>query len=149
MRIGLISDTHGLLRPEALHLQGCDHIVHAGDIGAPQVLAALDDIAPLSAIRGNVDTGEWAAALPDTRELTLAGIRLLVLHDLKTLDTHPRNQHYILAAGPATRTSRWPRSVVACSTSIPAAPGVGASACRSPLASCRSQATCLRRASCT
>jgi uncharacterized protein len=90
MRIGLISDTHGLLRPEALaFLQGCDHIVHAGDIGTPQVLAALEDIAPLSAIRGNVDTGEWAAALPDTRELILAGIRLLVLHDLKTLDTDP------------------------------------------------------------
>lgn len=90
MRIGLISDTHGLLRPEALaFLQGCDHIVHAGDIGTPQVLAALEDIAPLSAIRGNVDSGEWATALPDTRELTLAGIRLLVLHDLKTLDTDP------------------------------------------------------------
>ncbi len=90
MRIGLISDTHGLLRAEALaFLQGCDHIVHAGDIGTPQVLAALEDIAPLSAVRGNVDTGEWAATLPDTRELTLAGIRLLVLHDLKTLDTDP------------------------------------------------------------
>jgi putative phosphoesterase len=90
MRIGLISDTHGLLRPEALaFLQGCDHIVHAGDIGTPQVLAALEDIAPLSAIRGNVDSGKWAAALPDTRELTLAGIRLLVLHDLKTLDADP------------------------------------------------------------
>ena len=90
MRIGLISDTHGLVRPEALaFLHGCDHIVHAGDIGKPQVLAALEAIAPLSAIRGNVDTGDWAQALPETLELTLAGVRLLVLHDLKQLDRDP------------------------------------------------------------
>ncbi|MDH5822563.1 metallophosphoesterase family protein [Luteimonas sp. RD2P54] len=90
MRIGLISDTHGLLRPEALaFLQGCDHIVHAGDIGTPDILAALAALAPLSAIRGNVDTGDWAAAVPDTLELALGGLRLLVLHDRKQLQRDP------------------------------------------------------------
>ena len=90
MRIGLISDTHGLVRTEALaFLRGCDHIVHAGDIGKPQVLAALETVAPVSAIRGNIDSGDWAEALPETLELTLAGVRLLVLHDLKQLDRDP------------------------------------------------------------
>ncbi|NZA24952.1 metallophosphoesterase family protein [Luteimonas sp. SJ-92] len=90
MRIGLISDTHGLLRPEALaFLRGSDHIVHAGDIGAPEVLDALADVAPLSAIRGNVDSGAWAAAIPETLRLELGGTRLLVLHDLKQLECDP------------------------------------------------------------
>lgn len=91
MRIGLISDTHGLLRPQALaFLRGCGHIVHAGDIGRQQVLDDLRAIAPLTAIRGNIDTGDWARALPETRELELAGVRLYVLHDRKQLDRDPR-----------------------------------------------------------
>lgn len=82
MKIGLISDTHGLLRPEALDaLQGCAHILHAGDIGRPEILAALGEIAPLSAVRGNNDEGlDWATALPESVELELAGVRLFMVH---------------------------------------------------------------------
>jgi uncharacterized protein len=89
-RIGLISDTHGLLRPEAMaFLRGCDHIVHAGDIGKPDILDALGALAPLTAIRGNIDTAAWAAGVPDTALVELAGIRLHVLHDLKQLALDP------------------------------------------------------------
>lgn len=83
MKIGLISDTHGLLRPKALDaLQGCDHILHAGDIGKPEILDALGEIAPLSAVRGNNDEGlDWATELPESLELDLAGVRLFMVHD--------------------------------------------------------------------
>jgi putative phosphoesterase len=88
--IGVISDTHGLVRAEALAaLRACDAIVHAGDIGKPEVLEQLADLAPLTAIRGNVDT--WAANLPDTAVLTFARKRFYVIHDLKKLDLHPRS----------------------------------------------------------
>ncbi len=94
MRIGLISDTHGLLRPEALAaLQGCAQIIHAGDIGKPQVLDGLRATAPLEAIRGNIDTAEWAQVLPERLDLRIGGLTLHVLHDLKQLDIDP------LAAG--------------------------------------------------
>src|SRR4051794_8067591 len=88
--IGLISDTHGLLRPEALAaLRGADLIIHAGDVGAPAVLEALRAIAPVSAVRGNVDRGEWALALPMTLvSETEAGL-LYCLHDLNSLDLDP------------------------------------------------------------
>jgi putative phosphoesterase len=90
MRIGVISDTHGLLRPEALAvLQGCERIIHAGDIGKPEVLDALRKIAPLEAIRGNVDTDDWAAAIPNRLDLNVGGLRIHVLHDLKELDQDP------------------------------------------------------------
>ena len=90
MRIGLISDTHGLVRPEALRfLQGSDAIVHAGDIGDARVLEALRAIAPLHAVRGNNDTGDWARDLPDTLAFEFGGLRLFVLHDLKTLKRWP------------------------------------------------------------
>jgi putative phosphoesterase len=90
MRIGVISDTHGLLRPEALALlQGCERIIHAGDIGKPEVLDALRKIAPLEVICGNVDTGDWAAAIPERLDLQIGGLRIHVLHDLKTLDLDP------------------------------------------------------------
>ena len=89
-RIGIISDTHGLLRPEAERcLTGVDHIIHAGDIGAPEILEALCRIAPVTAIRGNVDSGEWAREYPDTKLVRLAGKSIYVLHDLKTLQAHP------------------------------------------------------------
>lgn len=89
-RIGLISDTHGLLRPEAIaFLNGCDHIVHAGDIGKAEILDALGALAPLTAIRGNIDTGAWAADLPDPTLVDLHGVRLHVLHDLKQLARDP------------------------------------------------------------
>jgi uncharacterized protein len=87
--IGVISDTHGLVRPEALAaLQGCDAIVHAGDIGKPDVLEKLVALAPLTAIRGNVDT--WARDLPDTAVLDISGLRFYVIHDVKTLALDPR-----------------------------------------------------------
>lgn len=89
LRIGLISDTHGLLRPEAaLFLRGCDHIVHAGDVGNHAVLDALGEIAPVTAVRGNIDTGPWASALPETRTLRLGGVALFVLHDLHDYSAH-------------------------------------------------------------
>ena len=86
MRIGVISDTHGLLRPQALAaLRGSDHIVHAGDIGDPSILTALREVAPLTAVRGNNDRAAWAADLPDRADVTLAGVRIHVLHDMATL----------------------------------------------------------------
>ena len=89
-RIGLISDTHGLLRPEAEQfLRGCHHIVHAGDIGAPEILERLAALAPLTAVRGNNDMAPWAAALPDAQSVTAAGVSIFVLHDLKDLPLHP------------------------------------------------------------
>ena len=85
-RIGIISDTHGLLRPEAeRRLAGVDHIVHAGDIGRPEIVDALRRIAPVTAIRGNVDSGEWAREYADTELVRLSGKSIYVLHDLKTL----------------------------------------------------------------
>lgn len=90
MRIGVISDTHGLLRPEAEErLAGVDHIVHAGDIGAPSILPRLAGIAPLTAIRGNVDTAAWAGALPEETVVTLAGRSILVLHEIGRLAADP------------------------------------------------------------
>ncbi|MBE7926377.1 metallophosphoesterase family protein [Pseudomonas saudiphocaensis] len=91
MLIGLISDTHGLLRPEALAaLQGCERIIHAGDIGKPAVLDGLRALAPLEVIRGNIDTADWAQALPDRLDLHIGDLRLHVLHDLKELDIDPQ-----------------------------------------------------------
>jgi putative phosphoesterase len=87
--IGVISDTHGLLRAEALAaLCGCDVIVHAGDIGKPEVLEQLAELAPLTAIRGNVD--KWATDLPDTAVLTLARKRFYVIHNVNELELDPR-----------------------------------------------------------
>src|SRR5688572_26928952 len=88
--IGVISDTHGLVRPEALAaLRGCDAIVHAGDIGKQEVLEQLADLAPVTAIRGNVD--KWATDLQDTAVLALAGKRFYVIHDVNELDLDPRS----------------------------------------------------------
>ena len=90
LRIGLISDTHGLLRPEATaFLRGCDHIVHGGDIGRPGILEVLAALAPLTAVRGNNDRGAWAGPLPETVLLELGGVRLHVLHDLAQLALDP------------------------------------------------------------
>jgi uncharacterized protein len=84
--IGVISDTHGLLRPEALAaLRGADCVIHAGDIGGPDILDALTQIAPVYAIRGNNDRDAWAKGLPDTRTLELAGVTIYVIHDVKEL----------------------------------------------------------------
>jgi putative phosphoesterase len=89
--VGVVSDTHGLLRPEAIAgLRGVAHIVHAGDIGSPEVLAALAELAPVTAVRGNNDHGQWSRAIPETATLEVADIRLYVLHDIHELDLDPR-----------------------------------------------------------
>ncbi|UGX91328.1 metallophosphatase family protein [Bradyrhizobium barranii subsp. barranii] len=88
--IGIISDTHGLLRPEALRmLAHVDHIIHGGDIGDPEIITALRRIAPVTAIRGNLDTGEWATEFAETEFVRLAGRLFYVLHDLNTLQVDP------------------------------------------------------------
>jgi putative phosphoesterase len=88
--IGVISDTHGLMRPEALAaLQGSDLIIHAGDVGSPDVLDALRAVAPTFAVRGNVDAGAWAASLPATELVEAGEILIHVLHDVSELDLDP------------------------------------------------------------
>jgi putative phosphoesterase len=90
LRIGLISDSHGLLRPEALaFLAGADHIIHGGDIGGPDILERLRELAPLTAVRGNNDTAAWAQALPETARLRFEGVAVYVIHDLKALAIDP------------------------------------------------------------
>ena len=77
MLVGVISDTHGLLRPEAIEaLRGAQHIIHAGDIGAPEVLAALAGLAPVTAVRGNNDSGAWAARIPETAVFEADGVSI-------------------------------------------------------------------------
>jgi putative phosphoesterase len=88
--IGVISDTHGLLRPEALAaLRGSEHIIHAGDVGAPEILEKLATIAPVTAVRGNVDQEAWARKLPQTEVIEISGVSIYVLHDLAQLDLKP------------------------------------------------------------
>jgi uncharacterized protein len=88
--LGVISDTHGLLRPEALTaLQGSDYIIHAGDIGDPAILDTLAMIAPVTAVRGNVDRGGWERKIAETNVLEVEGILIYVLHDLTQLDLKP------------------------------------------------------------
>jgi putative phosphoesterase len=88
--IGVISDTHGLLRPEALAaLGGSQHILHAGDVGAPEILEKLSVIAPVTAIRGNIDRAAWAHRLPETEVVEFGGISIYMLHDLAQLDLKP------------------------------------------------------------
>jgi putative phosphoesterase len=91
MLIGVISDTHGLLRPEALDaLRGVDRILHAGDVGSPEVLEALARVAPLTAVRGNNDHGAWADALPLTAVVEAPGALIYMLHDVGELDLDPQ-----------------------------------------------------------
>jgi putative phosphoesterase len=89
-RIGVISDTHGLLRPQALAaLEGVELIIHAGDIGHPRIVRQLERLAPVYAVRGNIDRGDWAADLPLTRVVEVGGVHLYVLHELFCLDLDP------------------------------------------------------------
>jgi putative phosphoesterase len=91
MRIGVISDTHGVLRPQAVEaLAGCDHILHAGDVGSDQILAKLRGIAPLTAIRGNVDHDGACGELPPTEAVALAGRLFYLVHAREALDLNPR-----------------------------------------------------------
>jgi hypothetical protein len=100
IRVGLISDTHALVRPEALAaLQGSDAILHAGDVGAPEVLDALRALAPLTAVRGNNDHGTWADELPLDVRVELAGTSILVIHDLATLALEPQAHVDVVVSG--------------------------------------------------
>ena len=88
--IGVISDTHGLVRPEALEaLRGSEHIIHAGDMGDPAILERLSVLAPVTAVRGNVDSGGWARKIPRTDVLEISGFSIYVLHNLAELDLKP------------------------------------------------------------
>ena len=90
IRVGVISDTHGLLRPEAFDaLRGSAYIVHAGDVGSPDILEKLRTVAPVTAVRGNIDKGEWSRKLPETDVLEVGGASIYVLHDLAQLDLKP------------------------------------------------------------
>jgi uncharacterized protein len=91
MTIGVISDTHGLLRPEALdELASSDRIIHAGDIGKPEILDRLKQIAPVTAVRGNVDTEPWGRRIPRTEVLEVGGLSIYVLHILDQIDLKPQ-----------------------------------------------------------
>lgn len=88
--VGIISDTHGLLRPEAMKaLKGVELIIHAGDIGTPGILDELRAVAPVVAVRGNMDTIQWARELPETEVVEIGEVFLYVLHDLAELDLNP------------------------------------------------------------
>lgn len=90
LRLGVIADTHGLLRPEAQDaLRGCERILHLGDIGPASLLDRLRELAPLDVVRGNNDTEDWASELPETLLLELGGLRLYLIHDLKQLAIDP------------------------------------------------------------
>jgi putative phosphoesterase len=89
--VGVISDTHGLLRPEALvALAGVDHVLHAGDIGDPSILSELGRIAPVTAVRGNNDRGAWAVALPEIADVKFSGVGVRLIHDVRELGRHTR-----------------------------------------------------------
>lgn len=88
--LGIISDTHGLLRPEAVNaLRGVDRIIHAGDVGGPSVLEELRELAPVAAVRGNTDRGDFGLTLPESEVVEADGVLFYVLHDLETLDMNP------------------------------------------------------------
>jgi putative phosphoesterase len=103
-RIGLISDTHGLVRPEALAaLRRCELILHAGDIGKPEVLEALQTIAPVIAIRGNNDRGSWAREFPDRIDLSINSLELHLIHDFNDLDSKSVSHYDAVISGHSHR----------------------------------------------
>ena len=114
VRLGIISDTHGLLRDEALQaLTGSELIIHAGDVGKPEVLARLQEIAPVVGVRGNIDNGQWAAALPATAIVETGRARIYVLHDLQELDLNPASAGFhIVISGHSHKPSRADRDGV-------------------------------------
>jgi uncharacterized protein len=113
-KIGLISDTHGLLRNEALQaLSGSDLIIHAGDVGDSKILDALRDIAPLIAVRGNIDTAEWAKSLPETAVAEAGSANIYVLHDVNALDLDPNAAGFhIVVSGHSHKPARSERNGV-------------------------------------
>jgi uncharacterized protein len=106
--VGLISDTHGLLRPEALAaLQGSDLIIHAGDVGTPEIIDQLSALAPVVAVKGNIDKGAWASRLPATAVAEAGSILIYVLHDLAQLDLDPAAaQFHVVVSGHSHKPSR-------------------------------------------
>ena len=112
--IGLISDTHGLLRPEALRaLGGSDLIIHAGDVGKPEILGALNLVAPVVAVRGNIDRDPWASALPLTASTATSWGAIYVLHDLQQLDLDPAASGFrVVVSGHSHKPSRTERDGV-------------------------------------
>ena len=116
LTVGVISDTHGLLRPQAVAaLRGSDLIVHAGDVGSAEVLEELRAVAPTFAVRGNVDRGAWAESLPLTAVVEAGPHRLYVLHILDDLDVDPEAAGFSAVIS-ATATSHTRRPAAACST---------------------------------
>jgi uncharacterized protein len=113
-RIGLISDTHGLLRKEAVEaLRGSELILHAGDVGKPEILEALKKIAPVVAIRGNVDTEPWAKALPETAVAEAGTVLIYVLHDVNALDSNPTaSGFHIVVSGHSHKAGKTERDGV-------------------------------------
>jgi len=113
-RIGLISDTHGLLRKEALEaLRGSEMILHAGDVGKPEILGELRKIAPVVAVRGNVDTEPWAKALPETAVAEVGATLIFVLHDVNALDLNPATSGFhIVVSGHSHKPGKTERDGV-------------------------------------
>ena len=115
MRVGVLSDTHGLLRDEVVALlQNADHILHAGDVGDPAILSRLRQIAPLTAIRGNIDTQGECAKLPTTEAVELAGQLFYLVHALADLDLNPQAAHIrVVVSGHSHKASiEWRRDVL-------------------------------------
>lgn len=112
--VGLISDTHGLLRPGTLEaLQGSDLVIHAGDVGKPEVLTALRKLAPVVAVKGNIDKGEWASELPATALVEAGPAIIYVLHDIQELDLDPVTAGiHIVVSGHSHKPRRMERSGV-------------------------------------
>lgn len=113
-RIGLISDTHGLLREEALHaLRDSELVIHAGDIGNPGILTRLEAVASVVAVKGNVDTGEWAAALPETAIVRAGSTNIYVLHDVNQTPLNPAAAGFsVVVSGHSHKPARIERSGV-------------------------------------
>ena len=114
MRVGVISDTHGLLRPEAEKaLRGMDLILHAGDVGNPRILERLKTIAPVFAVRGNVDTEAWARELPETTLVQTESASLYMLHNLRALDVRPEAAGFhAVISGHTHQAEQWERDGV-------------------------------------
>ena len=134
MKVGVVSDTHGLLRPEVIPaLAGVERIVHLGDVGDPAILKSLEKVAPVTAIRGNVDRSGPCSRLPETEVLLLEGHYIYMLHDVQTLHLDPAAAKF---GAVLFGHSHKPISdgIRACSISIPAPAAHAASNCRSPSA---------------
>ena len=115
VEIGVISDTHGLLRPEAFSaLKGVDQIIHAGDVGNSEILSSLRRIAPVAAVRGNTDWGPWAKGLPSNEVVEVGGISIYVLHDLDDLDLNPEAAGFaaVITGHTHEPEERWERRIL-------------------------------------